>query len=364
MSDSKTSWSKKLDIFAFTPIPTGSDYSSKRSRYATIAFILLYLGYFGYTLYGFFAQNVPRINQFSNQLDDSLQYPAPSMAFAFLTGDNLNVSFYDPTYFTFNFQQVTVNSNPNVPRNYTTISMSACRPDWLNPSFDVYCPSQNTQMQGLLYGSLVNMYPRMKVTLCNNSTMNGTCAPKDTINWKLMTGRLFVFIKQYDTYDYVTGSNATDAPLFTSYYYFILMDQYNRAEVKIQAEDITINPNLLTSFTNQQMERLSLVQQNFYVSEVPSTTSHDLFVWWCDMQDTSLVTTVAYTTILDFLSDVAAMWGLIFAIFAFYFLRYNQKGYYSEKPHMSNFDDKITPLVVNAEATQPLDRSARQTLVM
>lgn len=362
MSEPKESWAKKLDLFAFTPVPTGEDYSSKRSQYATLAFLLIYLAYIGYTLYAFFAQNLPRINQFSNRLDDSVQYPAPSMAFAFLTGDNLNQSFYDPTYFTFNFQQVTVNSNPNIPRNYTTIPMAVCNPDWLNPAFPVYCPIQSSYVQGLLYGSPVNMYPRMKVTLCNNATTNNSCANNETINWTLMTGRLFVFLRQYDTYDYVTGENVTDDTPFTSYYYFILMDQYNRAEVKIQAEDVTINPDLLITWTNTQMQRLAIAKQNFYVSQVPVVNSHDLFVWWCSMQDTSLVTTVGYQTSLDYLSDAAAMWALLFAGFALYFLRFNQSRYYDEKPHMANFDDKITPLVVSTES--PLtDMSARQSLV-
>lgn len=364
MTETTSSWTKKLDIFAFSPVPYGDDYSSKRSRYATFAFILIFVLYLGYTLYVFFAQNVPRVNQFYNQLDASIQYPAPTMAFAFVTGDNLNASFYNPTYFTFSFQQVTVNSNPNIPRNYTTIPMSPCRPSWLAPNFDVYCPAQETVMQGLLYGSAVNMYPRMKVTLCNNATTNNSCADINNITNTLMTGRLFVFLKPYDTFDYQTGKNVTDNTPYTSYYYFILMNQYNRAEVKVQAEQVTINPNLFTTWTDQQLQRLTLAQQNFYVSEVPVVNSHDLFLWWCSMQDSSLVTTVGYQTSLNLVSDAAAMWGLLIAVFALYFLRFNQNSYYNERPQMTNFDERITPHVKSLETSSPMDLKSKRSLIV
>jgi len=63
------------------------------------------------------------------------------------------------------------------------------------------------------------------------------------------------------------------------------------------------------------------------------------------MDDESVSTTVVFTTTLDMLSKWGAMWSLLFSMFALYFLRYNRNQYYQDKPHMANFDDKITPLV-------------------
>jgi hypothetical protein len=292
----KPSLLERLDFFAFESFPVGKDYSTKRSRYGTLIFFSVYFAYMIYIFISFFLSNAPTINQYTSQLDNTLTYTAPDLAFAFVTGDNLNMSIYDPKQFTFAFEQVTVYQNSNIPRNYTSIPMSKCSPDWLDLPFDVLCPSQSGIAQGLLYGSPVNMYPRMKISMCNNATMNNSCANQTDIKNTLMTGRLFVFIKQSNSYDYTKREYVTGSAQFASFYYFIVFDQYNRAEMKLQAENVTVMPDLLTSFQDQEMQNYTndskfLCQQSSYYSNPRSVSvvvqygrfnsDHDCFLCDC-----------------------------------------------------------------------------------
>jgi len=359
MSQPKASFAEKLDIFGFTPVPTGQRISTRKSRYGTYIFIGVYLLYITKIFYSFLTANTPRVNQFSNRLDDNIQYKAPRMAFAFLTGDNLNISFYNPKYFTFEFSQVVTYADPNIPDEVTPIALEPCRPKWLKPVFDVYCPTKDTYLQGMLYGSPINKHPALEVILCNKEKEE--CEDIEFIDWTIKLGRLFVFLEQYSSYDFVSGQEIKDDTPYVSYYYFLILDQFNRAELKIEAENVTMKPDMLTSFTDKKMDNLmAYAEQYLYVSKVPVTTKQSLFLWWCNMDDTTKVTTVVFDTLLDILSKIGAMWTLLFTAFAFYFLRFNQSKYYSRKPHMMNFDDRITPLV---SATESLRKTTMDTSV-
>ena len=69
------------------------------------------------------------------------------------------------------------------------------------------------------------------------------------------------------------------------------------------------------------------------------------------MSATTVLTTVAYDTTLDVISKIGAMFSVLFALFAMYYLNFNKSDYYVKNTHMANFDDKISPLV---SATQRL----------
>jgi len=356
MSQPKSSLAEKFDIFGFTPVPTGQRISTRKSRWGTYIFITVYLLYMAKMFYGFVYANHPRVNQFTNALDDNHVYKAPRMAFAFLTGDNLNISFYDPKYFTFHFSQVTSYLDPNIPDEDIPIELEPCRPDWLKPVFDAYCPKKDTYLQGMKYGSPINKHPSLEVVLCNNKT--SSCQDYDFINWQIMTGRFFVFLEQYTSYDYVSGKPIVDDTPYVSYYYFLITEQFNRAEVKITPEKVTMKPDMFTSFFDKKLDHMAYTDQYIYVSKVPTDKKQSIFLWFCNMSDTVKVTTVVFDTLLDILSKIGAMWTLLFTGFAFYFLRFNKDKYYARKPHMMNFDDRITPLVT---ATQNLRKTTIET---
>jgi hypothetical protein len=56
------------------------------SKIATIAVLVLFLGYFLMAFLGFFLNNTPRLNSFKTEIDPHSQYEAPDMAIAFIYG--------------------------------------------------------------------------------------------------------------------------------------------------------------------------------------------------------------------------------------------------------------------------------------
>mmetsp|Transcript_22962 Transcript_22962/g.19924 ORF Transcript_22962/g.19924 Transcript_22962/m.19924 type:complete len:187 (+) Transcript_22962:573-1133(+) len=186
------------------------------------------------------------------------------------------------------------------------------------------------------------MYPRLKIYGCTNRTGSDVvCAAPEDIQWTIMTGRLFIYLKEYGQIDYTTGEFIGDDQDYTAYYYFLVWDLYLRAEMKIINEDVTIEPDLFNHLSTRYMSRLNLEDQVAYVSRTPNNVSRSMFSWWCTMDPNTIKTTVVFTTTLDMMSKWGAMWSLLFGVFALYFLRYNQNMYFKEKPHMKNFDDKI-----------------------
>ena len=114
------------DLFAFIPVPRGQRVSTSKSRLGTIVFITVFFSYMFYTLTQFLTSNTPRINQYFVPLDDYAIYEAPEMAFAFVTGDNLNQSFYNESYFYYSFEQVSIDEDPDKGRNYTNLPLVTC----------------------------------------------------------------------------------------------------------------------------------------------------------------------------------------------------------------------------------------------
>lgn len=46
---------------------------------------------------------------------------------------------------------------------------------------------------------------------------------------------------------------------------------------------------------------------------------------------------IVYVTIVDMISKWGAFWGVLFAGFAFYFLRFNAKRFYKKNPDWYNY---------------------------
>jgi hypothetical protein len=57
------------------------------------------------------------------------------------------------------------------------------------------------------------------------------------------------------------------------------------------------------------------------------------FVLHHDVMNTRIV----YVTLIDKISMWGALWGVLFALFAFIFLSYNQNKYYRKNPEWKNF---------------------------
>jgi hypothetical protein len=48
-----------------------------------------------------------------------------------------------------------------------------------------------------------------------------------------------------------------------------------------------------------------------------------------------------YSTLIEHVSLWGAFWGVLFSIFAFYFLMFNRKLFYTGRPEWNRFEDKV-----------------------
>jgi hypothetical protein len=331
-----------VDIFAFVPVPKAQAVSTKRSLFGSCGLLIIFFSYLIYTFITFLSNNVPRSNQYLIPLDSNYVSTVPEIAFAFVNSDSFTSSFYNTSYFTYNLQQCTVYQNTSIPRNYTTVPYIPCQPTWLNVSFPVFCPNTTLFMQGILYGTPIHQYPRLQVNMCMNSTANNySCATNDSLTWVIMTGRLFVYIRNYPELDLSTGQNTVATP-YNSYYYFFVYSLYNRAEVVAQRTITTLHPNLMTSFSDQIIDDLDIIDQNTYVSQVPQNVSHNFFLWWIRLDETTMSTDVMYATSTELFGQWGGMWSILFAMGAVYFLKYNTKSFYKARPEWEEFDKQFS----------------------
>ena len=361
---SQKSFFAKFDIFAFKPTPRGTRVSSAKSRLGTRIFLLVFISYIALTALQFLENNVPSINQYFVPLDERIEHPSPEMSFAFQLGDDLNETYYDETYFKFVFYQVTSYGDTDRPDEYEEIPLVKCRPEWMDMDFDSFCPSKPTVMRGFS-GSEIFKYPALRVYACVNTT-NTTCFDEEHVRWKLMTGRLFVYVQNYPQIDYRTGALTPPTAPFVATYYFMVWDLFDMADQKVNFKKVVVKPDLFNSFTTKTIQKLSLVDQTNYVSQVNTKDNHPLFQYTIKMDDDSINVTVVFHTTLDILSKWGAMWSLLFSVFALYFLRFNRENYYKEKPEMAKFESLLDPIVgikepVSLEATHKVEPDIKFT---
>lgn len=57
-----------------------------------------------------------------------------------------------------------------------------------------------------------------------------------------------------------------------------------------------------------------------------------------------------YFTIIDKVSSWGALWGVLFALFAFIFLQYNQRKFYNRNPNWKSFDKTLEDIQHKVEA--------------
>lgn len=73
-ADPRSKWTKFLhmiDLFIFIPVPRTNKVSGKASIIASMALIIVFVGYVAFSLFNFFTNNTPRLSQVSIPLDQN-----------------------------------------------------------------------------------------------------------------------------------------------------------------------------------------------------------------------------------------------------------------------------------------------------
>lgn len=333
-----------VDIFSFLPVPTARQISTKASIIGSLALILIFLSYVLTTFILFLTNNTPRTNQYFVPLQDSEIAKSPKFAIAFVTGQNLNESFYDEKYFNFTLEQVSIYKDVNSKREYLPIPMINCdknNSEWMgSPNFtNLFCPNDKAslEMQGLIYSSEVHRYPRIVISICDNKTKNNNCENIDKIEYLLQTGRIFLFFEKPISENFANGHISEGG--FNIFFYFLIPGFYNRAEISVRKNNFAIKPDYLTSFSEEKYTTYENTEEKYYNSKTPNSSM--IFLIWFRLDQNVQYTEVVYLTIVDQISLWGALWGVLFAVFALYFLKRNKKEFYKKKPEWNDFDQEI-----------------------
>ena len=90
-----------LDLFTFEPKPKTDNLSTKKSVCASIFFIVIAFTYIVVNFTAFIVFNKPKISEYKDLLPQESIIKLNEFAFNFQIGENLDQSFYDENYWTY-----------------------------------------------------------------------------------------------------------------------------------------------------------------------------------------------------------------------------------------------------------------------
>lgn len=122
-------------------------------------------------------------------------------------------------------------------------------------------------------------------------------------------------------------------------YYFLVPGYYNRAELSIRKNNYLVSPDYVGSFRQRAFSTYTQVAEKIYMSKTPDPTR--IFLIWLRLDQDEEFNDVVFITSVDTVSMWGALWGVLFALLAFYFLRYNRRRFYEEKPDWGQFDEEF-----------------------
>ncbi|KAM3142615.1 hypothetical protein pb186bvf_005274 [Paramecium bursaria] len=343
-----------LDLFAFLPTPRTYPVSTKRSLYGSLILFFLFLGYIIYSFIDFYFYNIPKITQFSQQDKTTQNTTVPEIAFQFLWGSPFySEAINDPKIFRIYMEETTKSKDPGIADSQRPIPLKKCNPTWIPADaskFDFQCPEVQLNMSGVLYSTDKFVYPRIQIKFCNITVGNiNNCETEEVLRNKSAGGRFFLYMKN-EALDknFITGKQ-TEGVTYLAYQYFLVYGLYNRVEIVMQKENVTTTGNFLTEFKTKQEQFIQPVVQTLYVSNVTFIDNGyvvSAFQIWIRLDSEIKIVQVTKVTTVDVISKWGAFWGVLFGVFALYFLRFNSKQFYDKNPNWATFDEprQVQPL--------------------
>ncbi|CAD8158584.1 unnamed protein product [Paramecium pentaurelia] len=347
----------KIDIFSAIPTPKTYPVSTRRSLIGTFIFIFLFTTYIISSFVFFIIDNVPRLNEYS-QLDDSDSLTVgPEIAMQFLYGkDVLNESITNTSIFSITMQQVIKYLDPAKQDNSSTqIPLKICYSsdiEWMpeNASKLAFlCPEVQLNLSGQLYKSEEFIYPRIQIDYCPyfHPEKKLQCETEAQIRKTVAGGRLFLYIKNQAPEVNFVGKK-TQGLKYQVFQYFLVPGLYNRAEIVLQKQLVSMSGDYLTQFSTKHDEFLLVNRQYLYVTNVSqndvgrqptdSLSIYKGYQIFLRLDQEIKIIQVVKDTIIDVIAQWGAFYGVLVGAFALYFLKYNQNQFYEKNKQWANFD--------------------------
>ncbi|CAD8074921.1 unnamed protein product [Paramecium sonneborni] len=343
----------KIDLFSMIPTPKTYPVSTKRSLIGTFIFIFLFASYIISSFVLFIIDNVPRLNEYT-QLDDSTSITeGPEIAIQFLYGSPFYDSITNNSLFNISMQQVVKYLDPTKEDNSSQqIPLKICYSkflDWMpkNASNLAFlCPMVPLNLSGQLYQSQEFIYPRIQIDYCPYKDPKKNCSTEEDIKKVTAGGRLFLYIKsQAPDVNFVTGKE-TNALTYQVFQYFLTPGLYNRAEIVLQKQSVSMTGDYLTQFKTKHEQFLIVNRQYLYVTNVTYNdmiTQRDSAIYkgfqiYLRLDQEVKIVQVVKDTIINVVAQWGAFYGVLVGAFALYFLKYNQQQFYKKNKQWANFD--------------------------
>jgi hypothetical protein len=154
-------------------------------------------------------------------------------------------------------------------------------------------------------------------------------------------GRIFLFIKKDESINLATlkqSESTNNFGTFTFYNFFLVPEQYNRVTITFQPTSYVVYPDYITSFTKQEHLTMPIVNQQFQTSNVSINDKFDMLSISILLNSERRVNEVVYSTLIEHISLWGAFWGVLFSLFALYFLMFNRKMFYNKTPEWTRFE--------------------------
>ncbi len=126
---------------------------------------------------------------------------------------------------------------------------------------------------------------------------------------------------------------------YLQYNFFILQDFYKRVTINFQVVRTEVLPDYFTRWRKEITERVQIDSIQEQISKVDSIykSNTDAIAFNLQLSPDILNNRVAFTTLIDHVSLWGAFWGVLFAVFALFFLSYNRKKFYKKNPEWDRF---------------------------
>ncbi len=333
---------RKVDIFSFIPVPKDDTVSTKASLIGTAVFFIIFLTYIIFDFVKFVNNNPPSIQSYRTPLDDKY-YTLPSFGIAFMT-NNPNydqTDFYDD-FLTYNWSTKvkTMGTESTVPigvkqvtyLNGTETNFNSM--PWMSDDVKKFyqilrTPDQPLKARGLLFSTPIAIYPSFKLNFCSDHD-NLTCLKGNDFYKLTNYGRIFMFIEQMTDNSSVSKDQINnDGNKYLQYNFFLIQGFFKRVTIQFQVVVTEVLPDYFWRFTTEKTEFIQLDVINEQMSKVDSLDNNKDAIAFNFMLSPSILNNrVAYTTLIDHISLWGATWGVLFAIFAIFFLSYNRRKFY------------------------------------
>lgn len=357
---------KKVDIFSFIPVPKDDSVSTKQSLIGTAMFFAIFLTYIIYDFVQFVQTNPPSIQSYRTQMDTN-RYLLPRFAYAYMTGGlNDQTDYFNDLFFLNLTKQVKtqgVDNGSYVQYDFVTydktnqVANNFQLMPWMSDAtkqfyYILRTPTEDLYASGLLYSSDITEYVQLKLYFCSTAT-NATAACADANSTAVLAsyGRVFLFIEnQPDRSSISLEKPSANGNNYLLYNFFVVQGLYKRVTINFQVIKDEILPDYFWRWSTEYQTRVQVESILEYVSNTTFNNSRlDAIAFNMQLAPQIINNRVSFTTLIDHISLWGAFWGVLFAVFALFFLSYNRRKFYQKNPAWSKFKKMGSGITINEE---------------